>query len=130
MAFELRKGSAHETRVGYDAKRNAYYIDRTRSNNALSGSEFASRHEAPSLSRDGLIQLHIVLDRSSVELFGNDGLVAITDLIFPNRSDNGAGAYVDCDPPKIISLDMWTLQGTRLVTIEESKGVIKAGKLR
>ncbi|PYV67187.1 MAG: hypothetical protein DMG97_27880 [Acidobacteria bacterium] len=88
------------------------------------------RHEAPSLSRDGLIQLHIVLDQSSIELFGNDGLVAITDLIFPDRSDNGAGAYVDGDPPKIISLNMWTLQGKRLVTIEESKGVIKAGKLR
>ena len=130
VAFELRKGSAHETRVGYDAKRNVYYIDRTRSSNALSGLGFASRHEAPSLSRDGLIQLHIVLDQSSIELFGNDGLVAITDLIFPDRSDNGAGAYVDGDPPKIISLNMWTLQGKRLVTIEESKGVIKAGKLR
>lgn len=74
--------------------------------------------------------MHIILDRSSVELFGNDGLVAITDLIFPDRSDNGAGAYVDGDPPKIISLNMWTLQGKRLVTIEESRGVIKAEELR
>ena len=127
VAFELRKGPAHATRVGYDAKRNTYYIDRTRSSNALSGSEFASRHEAPSLSRDGLIQLHIVLDRSSVELFGNNGLVAITDLIFPERSDNGTGAYVDGDPPKIIWLDMWTLQDNRFA-IEESRGVIKGEK--
>jgi fructan beta-fructosidase len=128
VAFELRKGSAHETRVGYDAKRNAYYIDRTRSNNALSGSEFASRHEAPalSLSRAGLIRMHILLDRSSVELFGNHGLVAITDLIFPDRSDDGTGAYVDGDPPKIISLDIWTLQRKRLVSIEDSRGIIKA----
>ena len=131
MAFELRKGSAHETRVGYDAKRNAYYIDRTRSNNALSGSEFASRHEAPALSlgRDGLIRMHILLDRSSVELFGNDGLVAITDLIFPDRSDDGAGAYAD-GAPEIISLDIWTLQRKRLVSIEESRGIIKAERMR
>jgi fructan beta-fructosidase len=128
VAFELRKGSAHETRVGYDAKRNTYYIDRTRANNALSGSEFASRHEAPalSLSRDGVIRMHILLDRSSVELFGNHGLVAITDLIFPDRSDDGTGAYVDGDPPKIISLDIWTLQRKRLVSIEDSRGIIKA----
>jgi len=128
VAFELRKGSAHDTRVGYDAKRNTYYIDRTRANNALSGSEFASRHEAPalSLSRDGFVQMHILLDRSSVELFGNDGLVAITDLIFPDRSDDGTGAYVDGNPPKIISLDIWTLQRKRLVSIEDSRGIIKA----
>ncbi len=128
VAFELRKGSAHETRVGYDAKRNTYYIDRTRSSNALSGSEFASRHEAPalSLSRDGVIRMHILLDRSSVELFGNHGLVAITDLIFPDRSDDGTGAYVDGDPPKIVSLDIWTLQRKRLVSIEDSRGIIKA----
>jgi len=128
VAFGVRKGSAHETRVGYNAKRNVYYIDRTRSNNPLSGSEFASRHEAPALSlrRDGLIQMHILLDRSSVELFGNHGLVAITDLIFPDRSDDGTGAYVDGDPPKIISLDIWTLQRKRLVSIEDSRGIIKA----
>ena len=111
FAFELRKGAAHVTRAGYDAKRNVFYLDRTRSGKALSGTEFPSRHEARSVSHDGVIDLRLVLDRSSVELFGNDGLVAITDLIFPERSDNGVGVDVDGDPPKIMSLDMWTLKG-------------------
>jgi len=52
--------------------------------------------------------------------------VAITDLMFPDRSDDGTGAYVDGNPPKIISLDIWTLQRKRLVSIEDSRGIIKA----
>ena len=130
FAFELRKGTEHVTRAGYDAKGNVFYVDRTRSGNPLAATEFPARHEAPSPSRDGVIQLHILLDRSSVELFGNDGLVAITDLIFPDESDNGTGAYVDGDPPRIISLDMWTLRRKRLVSIQKSRGIIKAQGMR
>jgi fructan beta-fructosidase len=129
VAFELRKGAGHETRVGFDVKRLAFYVDRTRSSSALSGTEFASRHEAPSLGDGDVITLHILLDRSSVELFGDNGLVAITDLIFPDRSDTGAGTYVDGEPPQIISLDMWTLQSKPLVTTM-SQRIIKAEKLR
>jgi len=74
--------------------------------------------------------MHILLDRSSVELFGDNNLIAITDLIFPGRSDDGAGVYVEGDPPKIISLDIWTLQRKRLVSVEESGGHVKAEGMR
>jgi fructan beta-fructosidase len=130
FAFELRKGARHETRVGFDTRRNAFYVDRTRSSDALPGTEFASRHEAPSLSPDGVISLHILVDRSSVELFGDEGLVTITDLIFPDRPDTGAGAYLDGEPPQIISLDMWTLRDKRASHHRRVQGTTEGQELQ
>jgi hypothetical protein len=45
-----------------------------------------------------------------VELFGNDGQVGITDLIFPAQSDKGLGIYAEGAPPLVISLDIWNLK--------------------
>jgi fructan beta-fructosidase len=110
VGFELRKGPSHETRVGYNAKQNVTYIDRTRSGNAVVSAQFPARHEGPVKIPNGVIQLHILLDRSSVELFGNDGQVAVTDLIFPRQSDRGLGIYAAGNPPLVISLDVWNLK--------------------
>ena len=110
VGFDLRKGPSHETRVGYNAKRRAMYIDRTRSGDSVVSSEFPAKHEGPVEIRDGIVKLHILLDRCSVELFGNDGQVAITDLIFPRQSDKGLGIYTEGTPPLVISLDIWSLK--------------------
>jgi fructan beta-fructosidase len=86
------------------------YIDRTRSGDSVVSSEFPAKHEGPVEIRDGIVKLHILLDRCSVELFGNDGQGAITDLIFPRQSDKGLGIYTEGTPPLVISLDIWSLK--------------------
>jgi fructan beta-fructosidase len=109
VGFTLRQGPAHGTRVGYDAKRRAVYLDRTHSGKVVTP-QFAARHEEPVEIRNDILELHIVLDQSSVELFANDGLAAITDLIFPDPSDLGLATYYDGEAPQIISLDVWKLR--------------------
>jgi len=106
----LRKGESHATRVGFDAEWSRLYVDRTRSGEVVVAPGFAARHEAPMSTAEGRVQMHILLDRSSVEVFGNDGLVSITDLLFPRPQDNGMGAYSTGTPPKVISFDLWTLK--------------------
>jgi sucrose-6-phosphate hydrolase SacC (GH32 family) len=49
---------------------------------------FAAAHEAPYDAR-GRLQLRVVLDGSSVEVFVGDGRVTITDLIFPLPTSTG-----------------------------------------
>ena len=110
FGFAVRKGFSFGTRVGYDAQWSRVYVDRTHSGEVIVSPVFPARHEAPVTVAGKRIQIHILLDRSSVELFANNGLATITDLIYPRAQDRDLGMYAVGKPPSIISLDIWTLK--------------------
>jgi fructan beta-fructosidase len=110
FGFLLRKSDSYGTRVGYDATWSDVYIDRIHSGDVVIGPTFAARHEAPIAIEGGRIRLHIFLDRSSVELFADNGLVTITDLIYPRAIDKGLEVYAKGKPPSVISMDIWKLK--------------------
>ncbi len=45
------------------------------------------------LPKDGKVKLHMFVDQSSVEVFGNDGTEVITDQLFPKLSSNKIRLY-------------------------------------
>jgi sucrose-6-phosphate hydrolase SacC (GH32 family) len=49
------------------------------------------------------------VDRSSVEVFGNDGENTITDLIFPDPESRGVQAYASGGKATLSKLDVWRL---------------------
>ncbi|MFB7948579.1 GH32 C-terminal domain-containing protein [Kitasatospora phosalacinea] len=51
-------------------------------------------HRAP-LGHDtgGKLQLRVVVDTSSVEVYAADGRVVMTDQVFPDPANNGVPAY-------------------------------------
>jgi levanase/fructan beta-fructosidase len=68
-------------------------------------------HEAfPSIERvavpleDGRLRLRVFLDRCSVEVFAQDGLATITDLVFPAHSGNAVGLLAEGDGGTLVSL--------------------------
>jgi fructan beta-fructosidase len=61
--------------IGYDAGREELYVDRTHS-------LFPARTSAPLRLTNRQLAMDIFVDRSSVEVFADEGRVAITDLIF------------------------------------------------
>jgi sucrose-6-phosphate hydrolase SacC (GH32 family) len=111
FGFVVRKGDSYGTRVGYDATWSDVYVDRSHSGDVVIGPTFAARHEAPIAIQGGRIRLHILLDRSSVEVFADNGLVTITDLIYPRSLDKGLAVYAKGKPPTVIWMDIWTLKG-------------------
>lgn len=57
--------------------------------------DFATRSEAPLSPVDRRwITVKILVDRSSVEVFGNDGRAVLTDQIFPNEPSGEISVYV------------------------------------
>ena len=56
------------------------------------------------------IRLRIFVDRSSVELFANDGETVISDRIFPSPASNGLEIYALGGSARVISLDVWKLR--------------------
>jgi len=65
---------------------------------------------------DQIIQLHIFVDRSSVEVFGNSGLVVMTDQIFPDAGSQGLEVFADGGTVVIKSLDVYTLEAAKFYT--------------
>ena len=108
--FKLRKGTSEETLAGYNAKRAEVFIDRTRSGLVDFSADFPGRHAGPAVSAAHRIKLHIFVDRSSVELFANDGETVISDRVFPSPASNGLEVYALGGSARVISLDLWKLK--------------------
>jgi fructan beta-fructosidase len=58
-------------------------IDRTRSRATPFHAHYAGRHAAPVRAIDGRVRLQVIIDRSVVEVFVNDGEVTLSDRLFP-----------------------------------------------
>jgi levanase/fructan beta-fructosidase len=53
---------------------------------------------------DGRLRLRVFLDRCSVEVFAQDGLATITDLVFPAQSASAVGLLAEGDGGTLVSL--------------------------
>ncbi|MGH9837403.1 MAG: glycoside hydrolase family 32 protein [Blastocatellia bacterium] len=93
FGIKVRKGETEETIIGYDAARQQLFIDRTKSGEVGFKPGFPGRHAAPMKPTGNKIRLDIFVDRSSVEVFGNDGEVVLTDRIFPRGRSRGLELY-------------------------------------
>jgi len=95
MGFVVRAGDDEETRVGFDVARGAMYVDRTRSGDHSFSPDFPGVQSVPLDLHDGRLFLRILIDRSSVEVFGGVGEAVISDLIFPALSSDGLMMFAE-----------------------------------
>ncbi|MGP7816628.1 GH32 C-terminal domain-containing protein [Niallia sp. 01092] len=109
FGFKVRKGNSQFTTIGYDKNKKTIYVDRTNSGDSGFYDQFAKLHEAPLATTNGHIKMHIFIDRSSVELFANDGQVTITDQIFPDPSSNSIELFANDGEVTLDSLQVYSL---------------------
>jgi len=74
--------------IGYDAEKKQYYIDRSKSGKTNFNKDFAGRVSAPRLSNSAQSDITLVVDKTSVELFADNGLTMMTAIYFPNTHLN------------------------------------------
>ncbi|MEJ7738628.1 MAG: glycoside hydrolase family 32 protein [Chitinophagaceae bacterium] len=74
--------------LGYDVKQRQYYTDRTRSGKVDFHKNFAGKHVAPRLTDAKSMNLSLIIDVSSIELFADDGLSVMTEIFFPSTPYN------------------------------------------
>lgn len=86
-SFQVRiSNSLNEAMVvGFDKDKNEYYTDRTQANKIPFKENFPGRHTAPRLIHEDEIQMTLLVDVASVELFADGGLTVLTDIFFPNE---------------------------------------------
>ncbi|WP_299093831.1 GH32 C-terminal domain-containing protein [uncultured Metabacillus sp.] len=111
FGFEVRKGSADEyTKIGYDVVNKQLFVDRTKSDSFDYGSDVLEMHEGPLSVSDGTVKMHIFVDRSAVEVFGNNGETVITDQIFPSPTSKGVKIYSKDGNVTLKTLDIYPLK--------------------
>lgn len=82
--LNLRCGPGGEcTEVGIDHRRGVVWVDRSRSGAVVDAAHWAGRREQAWAGARGPLVLRVFVDRCSVEVFSADGLVALTELVFP-----------------------------------------------
>lgn len=83
-------------------------MDRTRSGEVSFSKDFPGRHAAR-LEPQTTIKLHVFVDRSSIEVFANDGERVISDRIYPTQGSDEIQLYEENRGGKVVSLTIWNL---------------------
>ncbi len=109
FGVKVRTGGDEQTRIGYDTGSETLYVDRTLSGEVDFHERFATISEAPLQLNDGSLELHILVDWSSVEVFADGGRKVFTTRIFPNSDSQGIALYSEGGEATLNDLDFWSL---------------------
>ena len=104
------EGENQETVVGYDVASQSLFVDRTQSGDTTFNPQFPTRTIGLMPSDDGIVRMRIFVDRSSVEVFGNDGYVTMSNRIFPDQRKDGVEVYAIGGTVTLRSLDVWPME--------------------
>jgi levanbiose-producing levanase len=94
FGITLENKAGQQVHAGLDMKNSQVFVDRSESGIIDFSREFPGKHTAPySLSENGLIKFRAIIDKSSIELFVDDGRVVMTELFFPEEPFNSLSLY-------------------------------------
>ncbi|MFC7307206.1 glycoside hydrolase family 32 protein [Streptomyces monticola] len=110
FGIDVRAGGGQYTRIGYDTSAGELFIDRTASGAVDFDADFPGVHRAPVALPDGGLDLRILVDASSVEVYAAGGSVCLTDQIFPDPGARALRAHTSGGPMRITSLTAYGLK--------------------
>jgi fructan beta-fructosidase len=65
---------------------------------------------APLALDDGILRLHVFVDRGSFEVFAEDGRVALSVAVIPSETEDSLGTLISGGAAKLESLEIFTLR--------------------
>ncbi|AOZ94701.1 glycoside hydrolase [Paenibacillus crassostreae] len=120
----LKSSGQSEIVIGYDPEHQWLFIDRSKSGVTDFHPSFATKHGAGMVAVNGKIKLHIWLDRNAVEVYADNGLVVLTDQIFPDAPIEEVGISTQSGQVVLDSLQIYTLKSIHIpaCTTEQTAG--------
>jgi fructan beta-fructosidase len=110
----LCTGDGERTVVGYNVSEEKLYVDRRKSGYDKFSKAFSSVSSGPLKNRTGITRLHIFVDKCSVEVFGNNGEITISDKIYPGEGSLGIEVFSNHGEVKVKSMNLWELDSIDL----------------
>ncbi|MBL7768162.1 MAG: glycoside hydrolase family 32 protein [Flavipsychrobacter sp.] len=89
-SFEIKlfNKKGEEILAGFDKTSNTFYIDRAKSGRTAYLNEFAKRYTAPRFALGNAVDVTLIIDNTSIEMFADGGLTAMTSVCFPTEPFN------------------------------------------
>ncbi|PVH86428.1 carbohydrate-binding module family 38 protein [Cadophora sp. DSE1049] len=110
LSLAVRKGSSQQTVIKYVQSSGQLSVDRTASGNTGYDPAAGGVHTASfQADANGKVQLRVLVDESSIEVFGGKGEVVISDLIFPDVASDGLALTTSGGSVLLESVDMRTI---------------------
>lgn len=96
--------------VGFNSLTSQLYIDRTNTGSFLHNSSFSTIIKAPiNINNDSILDLHIYMDQSSVEVFANNYHTSISALVFSKAQSNKISFFSNLDQTTILDINAYEL---------------------
>lgn len=111
FGFQLRKSESQQTVVGYNVSDSKMFFDRSKSGEVNFSDKFTTLHEMEIIPKNNRVKMRILVDESSVEVFGNGGQGVFSNVIFPDGASDAMSFYTEGGDVKIVSLDIYPLKG-------------------
>jgi fructan beta-fructosidase len=110
FGIELGNNNGEKLKIGFDRSTNRFYIDRTGMKQVTFSNDFPALHTAQRIGTSNTITMHLFIDRSSVELFADDGSLVMTDLFFPLQDFTSVEIFPGKGKNPLMNGKMYTLQ--------------------
>ena len=110
IAWKILQAKNDETTIGFDTTKNQIFVDRSKSAATQFSKAFPSTTVAPLKLAGGSLKLHVFVDKSSVEVFAQDGAVTLTNLVFPKPDSTDLSLASSGGPMENVQLRMWVLR--------------------
>lgn len=83
--LRLSNGAGEEVVVGVTQEPLRVFVDRRRSRATKFHDEYPGRHAGPVRWRGDRVSLRVLFDRSTLEVFANDGEAVVSERVYPTR---------------------------------------------
>jgi sucrose-6-phosphate hydrolase SacC (GH32 family) len=121
LAFDA--DTSQRLRLGYDATRQAVFVDRSRSGFVPQGDVlYAQRRwaEGTALAAGQALRLRVLIDRCSVEVFVGDGEAVLTEQLLPQGDGAQLGVYALDGGARFSGLRAWPLASAAFVQAQNA----------
>lgn len=109
IAFSLLNDKGEKVSMYYDLNRKQFVMDRSESGKVDFSKDFPAVTVAPA-NVDKELTLRLFVDRSSIEAFGEDGKLVMTNLVFPSQPYVKMCFEADKNGYAVKSLNVYKLQ--------------------
>jgi sucrose-6-phosphate hydrolase SacC (GH32 family) len=108
FGIRLYTDEQHWTEIGFDRAKREFYTDRRQAGMAITP-DFPTRTIAP-LAENRSYDLKVIVDRSSIEAFAQNGTIAMTNLVFPISGSNRIALFSASGKPVAVTGEIWKLR--------------------
>lgn len=104
-------GTGKKLIIGYNASTSLLYIDRRNAGTNNFNHSFKSIDYAPiPFPKDSILDLHIFMDQTSVEVFANDYKTSMSSLVFTKTNETGISVFSNEVPVNLLTFEAWKLR--------------------